>query len=75
MATSPAEGPLIVQSDHTLLLEVVHPRAEEAREAILPFADLLKSPEHVHTYRVSPLSLWNASASGLEADEVLERMD
>ncbi|HMB68765.1 MAG TPA: helicase-associated domain-containing protein, partial [bacterium] len=67
----PRDKPLVVQSDHTLLLEVDHSLAEEAREAILPFADLLKSPEHVHTYRITNLSLWNASASGLEADEIL----
>jgi DNA excision repair protein ERCC-3 len=72
---NPADKPLIVQSDHSLLLEVDHPRADEAREAILPFAELLKSPEHVHTYRVSSLSLWNASASGLDAEEVLERLE
>ncbi|GJM45192.1 MAG: DEAD/DEAH box helicase [Gemmatimonadota bacterium] len=72
---NPTDKPLIVQSDHTLLLEVVHALADEARESILPFADLLKSPEHVHTYRISPLSLWNASASGLGADEVLERLE
>jgi DNA excision repair protein ERCC-3 len=72
---SPADKPLIVQSDHTLLLEVNHARAEEAREAIVPFADLLKSPEHVHTYRVCPLSLWNAAAAGLEPDDVLERLN
>jgi DNA excision repair protein ERCC-3 len=66
-----SDKPIVVQSDHTILLEVGHARAEEAREAILPFADLLKSPEHVHTYRISPLSLWNASAAGLAADEVL----
>jgi DNA excision repair protein ERCC-3 len=71
----PADQPLIVQSDHSLLLEVGHERAEACREAILPFADLLKSPEHVHTYRVCPLSLWNASASGLEAVDVLERLE
>ncbi|MEZ5066440.1 MAG: DEAD/DEAH box helicase [bacterium] len=69
------DKPLIVQSDHSLLLEVGHPSADEAREAILPFAELLKSPEHVHTYRISPLSLWNASASGLQAEEVLERLE
>jgi DNA excision repair protein ERCC-3 len=69
------DKPLVVQSDQSLLLEVGHPLAEEAREAILPFADLLKSPEHVHTYRITALSLWNASASGLEPDEVLERLD
>jgi DNA excision repair protein ERCC-3 len=68
------DKPLVVQSDHTILLEVDHSLAEEAREAILPFADLLKSPEHVHTYRITPLSLWNASASGVEADDVLERL-
>ena len=72
---NPPEQPLIVQSDHSLLLEVGHDRAESCREAILPFADLLKSPEHVHTYRVTPLSLWNASASGLEAVDVLERLE
>jgi DNA excision repair protein ERCC-3 len=68
------DKPLVVQSDHTILLEVDHSSAEEACEAILPFTDLLKSPEHVHTYRITPLSLWNASASGMEAEEVLERL-
>jgi len=71
----PRDKPLVVQSDHSLLLEVDHPLAEDAREAILPFADLLKSPEHVHTYRITSLSMWNASASGLEAAEVLERLE
>ncbi len=69
------DKPLVVQSDHTLLLEVSHPQAERARESIIPFADLLKSPEHVHTYRISPLSLWNAAASGLQAGEVIERLE
>jgi len=69
------DKPLVVQSDHTILLEVDHDRAEEAREAILPFTDLLKAPEHVHTYRITPLSLWNASASGVEAEDVLERLE
>ncbi|MAF26957.1 MAG: helicase [Gemmatimonadetes bacterium] len=69
------DNPLIVQSDHTLLLEVNHPHAEAAREAVLPFTELLKSPEHVHTYRISPLSLWNAAAGGREADEVIETLD
>jgi DNA excision repair protein ERCC-3 len=68
------DNPLVVQSDHTLLLEVDHALAEDCRQAILPFADLLKSPEHVHTYRVSPFSLWNASASGLDAPQVLKRL-
>ncbi len=73
MATR-SDNPLVVQSDHTLLLEVDHALAEACRQAILPFTDLLKSPEHVHTYRVTPFSLWNASASGLEAREVLARL-
>ena len=69
------DKPLIVQSDRCLLLEMDHAAAEDAREAILPFADLLKAPEHVHTYRISPLSLWNASAAGFEASDVLERLE
>ena len=59
------ENPLIVQSDQTVLLGVHSPRSEAAREAIVPFAELLKSPEHVHTYRITPLSIWNARAAGL----------
>lgn len=69
-----SDNPLVVQSDHTVLLEIGNPLAEEAREVLLPFADLLKSPEHVHTYRINALSLWNASASGLKADDVLDRL-
>ena len=61
------DGPLIVQSDKTLLLEVGHPRAEEARRAIAPFAELERAPEHMHTYRVTPLGLWNARAAGHDA--------
>ncbi|MBI2920758.1 MAG: DEAD/DEAH box helicase [Planctomycetes bacterium] len=56
---------LIVQSDSTVLLEVHAPRAEEAREALAPFAELVRSPEHVHTYRLTPLSIWNARSAGL----------
>ena len=59
-----SDGPLIVQSDKTLLLEVDHPQAKECRAAIAPFAELERSPEHVHTYRVTPLALWNARAAG-----------
>ena len=59
--------PLIVQSDRTLFLEVDHPLHEEARDRLLPFAELVKSPEHVHTYRITPISLWNAAAAGLDA--------
>ena len=60
-----AANPLIVQSDHSLLLEVHSPLADAAREAIAPFAELVKSPEHIHTYRLTPLSIWNARAAGL----------
>jgi DNA excision repair protein ERCC-3 len=65
------ENPLIVQSDHTLLLEVHNPLYESARAAIGPFADLEKSPEHIHTYRLTPLSLWNAASSGLSAERIM----
>ena len=64
MAVVP-ENALIVQSDNTVLLEVHSPRAEAAREALAPFAELVKSPEHVHTYRLTPLSVWNARSAGL----------
>ena len=63
-------GALIVQSDRSILLEVDHPGAGAARAAIAPFAELEKSPEHVHTYRLTPLALWNARAAGLRPDEV-----
>ncbi len=56
------DGPLIIQSDHTLMLEVAHPRYEAARDFLVQFAELVKSPEFIHTYRVTPLSLWNAAA-------------
>ncbi len=69
------EMPLIVQSDHTLLLEVDNPHFEAARDDLLSFAELVRSPEHVHTYRVTPLSLWNAASAGLGPDEVLAAMD
>jgi DNA excision repair protein ERCC-3 len=66
-----SENPLIVQSDHTVLLEIHSPKAEAAREAIAPFAELVKSPEHVHTYRMTPLSIWNARAAGLSVAEMV----
>jgi len=65
-----ADGALIVQSDRSILLEVNHPGADAARVAIAPFAELEKSPEHVHTYRLTPLALWNARAAGLEPGQV-----
>jgi len=68
------DGPLIVQSDKTLLLEVDHPLASQARAAIAPFAELERSPEHVHTYRVTPLALWNARAAGHDAEQVVDAL-
>jgi len=68
------DGPLIVQSDKTLLLEVDHPLAQEARAAIAPFAELERSPEHVHTYRLTPLGLWNARAAGHDAEQVVDAL-
>src|SRR5579863_4545181 len=65
-------NPLIVQSDKTILLEVDHPQHAEARDALAQFAELEKSPEHIHTYRLSPLSLWNAAAGGMDANMVIE---
>ena len=64
------QNPLIVQSDKTILLETHSERFEEARDALSGFAELVKSPEHIHTYRVTPLSLWNAAALGWTNDEV-----
>ncbi|GAA1347993.1 DNA repair helicase XPB [Arthrobacter roseus] len=69
-----ANGPLIVQSDKTILLEVDHEEAVEARHAIAPFAELERAPEHVHSYRLTPLGLWNARAAGLDAEQVLHTL-
>ncbi|KRC42588.1 DNA repair helicase XPB [Oerskovia enterophila] len=66
-----ADGPLIVQSDKSLLLEVDHPLSGDARRAIAPFAELERAPEHVHTYRLTPLGLWNARAAGHDAEQVV----
>jgi DNA excision repair protein ERCC-3 len=66
------DGPLIVQSDKTLLLEVDHAQADECRRAIAPFAELERAPEHVHTYRLTPLGLWNARAAGHDAEQVVD---
>jgi DNA excision repair protein ERCC-3 len=68
-------NPLIVQGDKTVLLEVDSPLYEAARDALARFAELEKSPEHVHTYRITPLSLWNAAAAGLTADEVVAALE
>ncbi|MER6301958.1 DNA repair helicase XPB [Kitasatospora sp. NPDC001539] len=68
------DGPLIVQSDKTLLLEIDHPKAADCRRAIAPFAELERAPEHVHTYRVTPLGLWNARAAGHDAEQVVDAL-
>ena len=72
--SSASEGPLIVQSDKTLLLEIGHERAQDCRKAIAPFAELERSPEHVHTYRLTPLGLWNARAAGHDAEQVVDTL-
>jgi DNA excision repair protein ERCC-3 len=64
----------VVQSDRSLLLETMGPHFREARDALVPFAELVKSPEYVHTYRLTPLSLWNAAAAGHPVEEVLETL-
>ncbi|MCL2441128.1 MAG: helicase-associated domain-containing protein [Treponema sp.] len=65
---------LIVQSDRTLLLDVHCDTADEARQAVMPFAELEKSPEHIHTYRITPLSLWNAASAGLTPEDVVKTL-
>ena len=65
----------MVQSDHSILLEVDNPHYEAARDALCQFAELEKSPEHIHTYRLSPLSLWNAAAAGLTASDVMAALE
>lgn len=67
-------GPLIVQSDKTLLLEVDHELAGAARRAIAPFAELERAPEHIHTYRITPLGLWNARAAYHDAEQVVDAL-
>lgn len=69
------DNPLIVQSDRTLLLEVAHPAFEQVRDELSRFAELVKSPEHIHTFRISPLSLWNASASGVSSEEMAATLE
>ncbi|MGP9760370.1 DNA repair helicase XPB [Corynebacterium sp. AOP12-C2-36] len=69
------DGPLIVQSDKTVLLETGHAQAQEARTALAPFAELERAPEHVHTYRITPLALWNARAAGHDAEQVVHVLE
>jgi DNA excision repair protein ERCC-3 len=70
-----AANPLIVQSDGTVLLEVQNPRYEEARDQLARFAEVIKSPEYVHTYRITPLSLWNAAATGTTPAEIVQALE
>ncbi|MGH7150313.1 MAG: helicase-associated domain-containing protein, partial [Planctomycetota bacterium] len=74
-APTRVENPLIVQGDRSLLLDVHAPLAEEARGAVARFAELERSPEHFHTYRITPLSLWNAAASGLDAKAIVSALE
>ncbi|STC94702.1 DNA repair helicase XPB [Corynebacterium renale] len=69
------DGPLIVQSDKTILLEVAHPQAALARLELAPFAELERAPEHIHTYRITPLALWNARAAGHDAEQVVDVLE
>jgi DNA excision repair protein ERCC-3 len=68
-------NPIIVQSDRTVLLEVDNPLHVEARDALAQFAEIEKSPEHIHTYRLSPLSLWNAAAGGMDAQSIIDQLN
>ena len=69
------DGPLIVQSDKTVLLDVAHPDAGAARAALAPYAELERAPEHVHTYRITPLALWNARAAGFDAEQAVDVLE
>ncbi len=75
MKTGNPDNPLIIQSDSTLLLDVHNKNFAAARNDIAPFAELEKSPEHIHTYRVSPLSLWNAASAGLKANQIIDNLE
>src|SRR5512137_1891131 len=68
-------NPIIVQSDKTVLLEVDNPHYETARDVLARFAELEKSPEYIHTYRITPLSLWNAASAGLTAAAILDGLE
>ena len=74
MSAYQPENPLIVQGDHTVLVEVDGPRYVEARDHLARFAELIKSPEHIHTYRITPLSIWNAAAAGIDPNEIVETL-
>ena len=69
-----SHGPLIVQSDRTVLLETGHPDASDARHELAIFAELERAPEHIHTYRITRLGLWNARAAGHDADFIIDSL-
>src|SRR4028118_1194485 len=69
------ENPLIIQSDRSLLLEVDNPKYEQARDLLACFAELVKSPEFIHTYQITPLSLWNAAAAGENAADIIATLE
>lgn len=73
--TKTCDLPLIVQSDRTMLLDVHSPAANACRDGIIAFAELVKAPEHIHTYAISAISLWNAKSAGLDTNEILERLE
>src|SRR6266511_1567295 len=74
MAAPDPKNPLIVQSDHTILVEVDNPLYGQARDRLVRFAELVKSPEHIHTYRLTPLSIWNARAAGMNAGAITDSL-
>ena len=74
MPNEPA-NPLIIQGDRSILLDAHAPRAAEARAALIPFAELEKSPEHLHTYRITPLSLWNAASAGFTPEGIAATLE
>lgn len=71
----PADNALIVQSDKTLLLDTHHPKFDELRKQIISFSELVKTPEHMHSYRITPISLWNAAANGVPLEEILDLLE
>ena len=69
------DKPLIVQSDRTMLLDVHSPAADECRDAIVSFSELVKSPEHLHTFAISNITIWNACSAGVSLDFIMESLD
>ncbi len=71
----PAPGPLIIQSDHTILLETAHPEYARARDELARFAELVKCPDYIHTYRLTKISIWNAAFLGVPLEEITRFME